>query len=985
MIDAPNHNDGAYQGSLTLDNTFAGTGDSDTIRVGGGENEVTGGKGDDIIFVGTENTPNLNASDYKGTVINYNYTNGDGKDEIYGATNLDTLNISTGDANVYIRYKNVSGNLQIGFYDKNSSTDNVLQTVTIRDYFSSSTASVAKDENAIDKIIINGETKSLANELINNGVIGATDNYARVRYLANEPLQADEIAGSPHNDIIFGTSNDDIISVSSGYDIVYGGDGDDVINGNQGILNSELQTYGNGTGSKVLFGEGGNDIIYSGTVGQTEITGGRGDDTIYVQNSAPSLGLNNDQIESVDEQTGLIIAYAGEDGSVHPSYTKDNYHHTVAVGYVVEDRRSEGLGVDYFTADADARFDAAKINYDYTNGDGNDVIEIGYDVNYRREQQLDSIYINLGSSDVEMKNLKTTYYDAYGNQHNDLVIQFYNDGVRDEDNSITIKDYFTRNEASRLKHVFVNKGDGNGYVESEQFLRVLNNASDYTANRDLYLHSGMASVSGGLYGDDSIYVDDNANGRIDYNFTTNISYYDVQAMQDKNDIHYAGGMDTVYNAGARNILRVNSDVGLNYEYQRRENDPDKMYDLEINLSDGVHSGSIILKDYFKQDANVRMNEFYINNDAISFAQWVAEHEGNSNHTDADVVLTDTSRTYTFAKTDFDNVENNTLAIASEGSLTKTVKFTQYSYEDNELEFGYDPQYQGNEVVGISDNIKLMLFEENEHGENIYTVRYQDYLSADNNSLIIEDKYRSYGVSSHNSAVSLNWTNDGSNHLTFIQSNNENDSVITSGSGHNIIQTNGGTGMTYTYNGGKDSIGTQSLTSDDTYNIALNYNNSESGTAVSIYDAGGNDTLNILSSVNDLRLVFNYDISEVQGNDYLSGIDNTIMLMHNDAFGMDSIISAASGENRWTSGVVNIDADTDGNGFGIENVNSLESGVTTTVNTEAWASAICQEIAGWLGNHQEYSSVADAVMDNNTDVLNCFMSYNDAMIYNQNNP
>jgi hypothetical protein len=117
-----------------------------------------------------------------------------------------------------------------------------------------------------------------------------------------------------------------------------------------------------------------------------------------------------------------------------------------------------------------------------------------------------------------------------------------------------------------------------------------------------------------------------------------------------------------------------------------------------------------------------------------------------------------------------------------------------------------------------------------------------------------------------------------------------------------------------------------------------------------------------------------------GNDYLSGISNSIWLMHKDTFNQETL--SKNGEIGWTPGIIEIDADD--TGFAIERITSIENHVVTEVNTMSWAATIAENVAGWLTTNH-YNSVADAFqacangenvnLTGDGGLLNCYVSYN----------
>ena len=350
----------------------------------------------------------------------------------------------------------------------------------------------------------------------------------------------------------------------------------------------------------------------------------------------------------------------------------------------------------------------------------------------------------------------------------------------------------------------------------------------------------------------------------------------------------------------------------------------------------------------------------------------------------DVILTNNSPVYTFSKKDFkdkeieiteDNKLCKKITITSVGNNTKTIDFSKsgFSFGNNGVRVEYEPLYENPDypdyVTGISTSLPVVVEDDKEH--LIYKVSYNDYLSGDNNNLIITDSDGSYDVLSYvNPANSINWSTNNDNHIAYVQGN-EGNIVVTSGTGSNIIQTNGGISMTYTYGGGKDTVGAQANMTDDTYNVEFTYDDEHgTGTALNIYDKGGDDTLNLVNtSIDDVRLVFNYDLE--------NGIESDILMIHSDAFNPETIISASC--NHWTPGVICVQAHTDADGFGIETVNTTD---VENVDTSTWAMAIATEVAGWL-EANNCGSVAEAFETEkaDADLFACFMSYSDALNYN----
>ena len=959
-------------GILNENNKIYGYAGDDAIFTMGGENHVWAGRGNDDIHINNDDTVEGGiVVENRGTTVYFDYTQNDGKDLILGATEIDTLNITTGDLdNVNIRCKNVGGALQIGFYDKTSNTDNKLQTITIQDYFAAGDSNELRDpEHSIRNLILNGE-EHLITELSFDDVI-----YA----------QEDIIQSGNGSEVIFCNNNGNDVICGDGNDIVYGGDGDDFINGL-----FQRSVYNIGRGSKRLYGGGGNDTIHSGYAGITEIRGGKGNDVIYTDLIRGEAALK-EQIEGRNncnaEKIGNSVYADVIDGN------GDTHHQSV--GYYV----TEDAGSIYYYPDAEQLTETANIYYDYTNGgDGHDTIYMGYDSDGEHFiRSRDSIYIKLGTGNVTTKNVRKDVYDNEGNlQSRDLVIQFYENGIRNENNSITIKDYFTRSNNSKIKNIYFNN------TKSDEFTRALSQEGDWTYNQDLYLHVGDERVGGDLFGDDKIYVEEGAEGGIEYRF-------------DIENIGVVGGTDTIYGATNRNPIGILSTGDLDFTYQRRKNDPDKKYDLEINMQDAQeHSGTIILKDYFKQADNIRLTKFFLNGVEHDFSDEIENLFDNEPQNDMNEInLNDDNPIYVFNPEDFTNDEYNCLEIKNQGNEPKTIQFNEldFNIQDNTLSFEYEPLYEGNNENGITDNINIKAYTNTEYGEVCYTMRYVDYLKPEGNKqLIVQVDEDTYYVDSLNATVDYNWSEGDDadyNHVVFVQADKFTDdepnvSTIISNDMTNVINTNGGAALNYTYGEGCDIVNACSQVSDDTYNVDFT-----DSTTLSILDEGGQDTLNILSSVDDVRLFFLYR-NEQQGNIELSEYEdnddyNMVFLIHKNCFettndepntyettALETISYMAEG--TMALGVIQINAkkaeDEETEGCLIETITSQEIDeeteelVETPINTNAWYGYIAERVAGWFGEHN-YSSIQDVFESENETDINSLLaaydiSYKDAM-------
>ena len=101
-------------------------------------------------------------------------------------------------------------------------------------------------------------------------------------------------AGTGQNDTIFGGEGGDTVNGGFGYDLIYGGTGDDNLQG----LNGQDTLHGDG-GSDTIGGSAGNDLLYGGGSNDT-LAGSEGNDLLYGDDGddyfAPQDGQGEDTI-----------------------------------------------------------------------------------------------------------------------------------------------------------------------------------------------------------------------------------------------------------------------------------------------------------------------------------------------------------------------------------------------------------------------------------------------------------------------------------------------------------------------------------------------------------------------------------------------------------------------------------------------------------------------------------------------------------------
>lgn len=309
------------------------------------------------------------------------------------------------------------------------------------------------------------------------------------------------------------------------------------------------------------------------------------------------------------------------------------------------------------------------------------------------------------------------------------------------------------------------------------------------------------------------------------------------------------------------------------------------------------------------------------------------------------------------------------------------------------------QFDADEVrFGYADNGGISIIAEDKEAASQYNkinypgyyyerkaeVTYNNYLTGDTPDLVVSTDYNDINVYRYNGTQNINDDNNTSeNRAVYIQASSGT-STVTGGSGYSTYLTNGGADLVYTSNfGNKNTVVTQSVNSDDTYNLT---SNSSYLPSVKIIDNGGDDTLNLYnmkykysdgSYENHLEKTFLlFDVKKVVDGDIIRyTTDDKFYLEYYSSGRPNLSVSVLSGGNYLfnNNGVIEIEAaKSNGMNIGIENVNVYETkkGVNADYSTysyseafgcidmERWYAEIKSEVQNWFNSHTEYSSVAE---------------------------
>ena len=280
------------------------------------------------------------------------------------------------------------------------------------------------------------------------------------------------------------------------------------------------------------------------------------------------------------------------------------------------------------------------------------------------------------------------------------------------------------------------------------------------------------------------------------------------------------------------------------------------------------------------------------------------------------------------------------------------------------------------------------------------VRLENFLDRRSEAVIKDSKGEITRALASHTSINQDWSENKENHVAFLYGNSEaEDYKIVSNKKINTIITDGGVGLDYTYNGGKDEVYTLSsdssykykgetyLTttkSDDTYRINLFENNV---TNLVISDNGGNDAVIFNTSSDNIRILF--DVSDYQD----SGWGEDIYFIHKDKFADTSKMAKNYYDNSdFGKGVIRYSgssADVPGEP-GHHTYDVVETVKTSDhvdgIDLVAWKKAITSRVQAWLatqvdedGQHIDntYVILHDGTKEQIAELLSLYdLSYSD---------
>ena len=510
----------------------------DTIKAGKGElNTITGGKGNDKLYAGTD----------EGSNTTFNFSAGDGHDTVYGGKGNDTLNFEGIDVSdvEFERAKDKKGRdtrdliIRYNHNDEGVAQDSVL----IKNYY---------DKNGN---IVSSVRNFSINDVVYNNILKEAGTY-----IAGFPNGSYRISGTDGNDIIMATQTSDGLTQS-----IYGGNGDDII-------------YTSSSTSSVITGEGNNTVFLNdpGDGHPNFLYTGSGNDTIYGAETKSIIYVFADgELNTTAGNLGNDTFYYRGGGLNLQCYKKDMYDHSLFTrngnDLTYRYQNSTLTIKDYFLLS-----EAEQNKFILQIHDTEDHVETltfnafaelkGGVLNYVSSQATDNYIVseeNINGTDgsdlifgTNISTTPTTAQNIIAGAGDDIII------------------------CSENAKAYVECGSGNDTVYGTNY----NEGGFHTykldsGNNTLYLGNGIgANVYLGT-GNDTIYAKENLDGML-----IHVNQYTATEDSGNNTLHWASGM---INSQLRFNKSVYDDIGV----VREEGSND------LKITYGTNS-SITIKDYY---------------------------------------------------------------------------------------------------------------------------------------------------------------------------------------------------------------------------------------------------------------------------------------------------------------------------------------------------------------------------------------------------
>ncbi len=509
-----------------LDDTINAGAGNDTIYGLNSNDTIKGNDGDDTLY-GEYGNDTLIGGTGNDTLQGgdgddtYIFNLGDGKDEIYESSGNDTIEFGKGiSKDSLIVIRDGENNLKIYVKDNPNIPNKDINLDEINDVIT------LKDVFSLDS---SNSDQIIESVKFNDSSTISFNELKKMSMLGLDNNQTNIKGYDDMENIIKASQKDTTIQGGDLKDTIYGGQNNDIINANDG--------------NDTVYGNGGDDIIYGGS-GDDILYGNEGNDTIsdFEGNNKIFGGDGDDIITSI----GTIYGDSGNDTikTFTNNYNDDKVN--TIYGGTGNDTLNGGAGSDI---------------YMFNSNDGADIItDDGGDNTVK--------FTDINKDNITVKR---------GDNLNDLVI------ITDNNDSITIKNFYTRSSYKDENGSLLNAKNGNGIINKfifanqtelnyEEFHKLSYNGKDsddliYGLNSNDFINGGKGNDT--IYardGDDTLYGndgDDILNGDLGNDTLIGGSGNDTLLGGDGDDTYIfnlGDGKDEIYEESGNDIIEFGKGI-----------------------------------------------------------------------------------------------------------------------------------------------------------------------------------------------------------------------------------------------------------------------------------------------------------------------------------------------------------------------------------------------------------------------------------------
>ena len=821
-----------YLSSLILSSYIKGSDLNDTLQGDSSNNILHGMKGDDTLY--GEDGDDV-----------YEFEKEFGSDIIHDTSGNDTIQFIDKD----IKLSDVVFKKELSDLIINYKSDKIV----VKNYFD-----VNKElgNGAIENIIFSDGTKLTSKDMIKIKTIATNGDDGYYLTSSNDEFNAlggnDTIYGGAGNDIIYGDDGNDFLSGDSGDDTLIGGSGNDTL---QGGMGNDTYVFGRGFGNDVIINFNPNNetdtIKFIDSISQDELNFKSIDgnlvisfkdksikDTITISNFFKDKNYMITNIEFDKSYMSLSdimnkVILSTDDSSNNINIIDDN-------SYVIDGKG----GDDIITASSG--------NDIIIGGSGNDTLTGGlgsdtykFDDNFGKDTIINynPTLKDIDTIEFTSKNITKESLN-FSKDKNDLLI------VKDELNSIRVKDYFLLNyNKEPVNAINTIKFANKTTLSIEDIDKLLiSNSSD--KNDEISTISSKNFTINAKGGDDVI----TTNGGDDYIDGGNGN--DIISSGSGDDILIGGKGNDTLNGGSGNDTYIfergfGNDTIINYNpdlytdtVEFKDINKDELtfkqidFNLVISFKDATIKDSLTIKDFYKLDYKQRavnaISLIKFDNEILNLKD-INDLALKSVFNDGDKISVVTSDDYVVNggngnDTITTNSGNDTINggkgndILNGGSGNDTYVFGKEFGKDTII--NYNPNLDSTDTIKFIDGITLNDLTFSQDGNNLYITM------DDENSVTVKGFFNGQAIKKieFSDGKTLNLKDILDLSLKGATDNNDTLKVITND--NFIVNAKGGDDK-ITLNGGNDYIDAGS--GNDTVNAG-------SGNDI-IIGGSGNDTIN----------------------------------------------------------------------------------------------------------------------------------------------